>query len=248
MFLAESHCHLDLFTPERQKDMFRQIKENQVGLILNVGMNLESSAECVRLAQSHPEVLAAVGVHPWEPVEPTDEFRRRLAELASQDRVVAIGEIGLDYGHDSDREVQKDLLRYEFSLAREMNLPVNVHCSQAHNDMMEILRNEFNREINGMVHDWGKDPATIKDWLDLGFYITLGMGNFLHNEHPSLLSLVREIPQELLLIETDAAGDEYGVEIKDLVPVVEKLAGIRGVSVEKMAEITAENLKTALEL
>jgi len=229
--------------------MLEQARVNNIGIMLNVGMNLESSADAIRLSQSCPGILAGVGIHPWEAVPPTDEVRQQLDRLARNEEVVAIGEIGLDYLRSPDnRGIQKDLLRYELSLARETGLPVSIHCRQGHQDMMDILRQEIGPGLTGALHEGADDWATIKDWLDLGFYIAISVRGFVTNELPSLIEAIGQIPQDLLLIETDAAGDEYSVEMADLVPVVEKLASLRGIRVEEMADITTANLKRLLNI
>lgn len=244
MILAESHCHLDLYPPDRRQDMFEQARANNIGIMVNMGMNLESSADGIRLAQSYPEVWAAVGIHPWEAVPPTDEVRQRLSQLARSERVVGIGEIGLDYGRNSEtKDIQKDLLRYELSLALETGLPVSIHCNGGHRDIMDIIHNEIGPGLKGTLHEGAHDWTAIKDWLDLGFYIDVSIRGFTTSEMPSLMAAIKQVPLDRLLIETDAAGDEYVVEIKDLIPVVEKLASLRGTTVEKMADITTANLK-----
>jgi len=247
MVLAESHCHLDLYTPERRQDMLKQAEENNIGLMLNVGMNLESSAESIRLAQSLPGVLAAVGIHPWEAVPPTEDVRKHFEQLLENEKVVAIGEIGLDYGRDPEtRETQKELLKYELSLARDRNLPVSIHNHGAHRDMMDIIHREIGPGLNGALHEGAGDWAEVKDWLDLGFYIAVSVRGFVTNGTPSFVAAVGRVPLECLLIETDAAGDEYLVEVEALVSVVRKLAEVRGTTVEEMAGITTNNLKRLL--
>jgi TatD DNase family protein len=249
MILAESHCHLDLYPPERRQDMLEQARVNNVGLMLTVGMNLESSAQAIHLAQSLPGVWAGIGIHPWEAVPPTDEVRRRLAQLARGEKVVAIGEIGLDYFRGPEtRETQKELLRYELSLALETGLPVSIHCRDAHREMMDIIHGEIGSGLKGALHEGADDWATVKDWLDLDFYIAVSVRGFVTNEIPALLAALRQVPLDRLLIETDAAGDEYVVEVKDIVPVIEKLASLRETTVDEMADITTSNLKRLLDV
>lgn len=131
MVFSDSHCHLDRYQPELLAEVLEQARVKEVDIIVSMGMTLESSAETVRLAQSGEGVLAGVGIHPWNAVPPTDEVRRQLDELARREQVVAIGEIGLDYARSPEtREIQKELLIYELSLARETGLPVNIHCRQ----------------------------------------------------------------------------------------------------------------------
>ena len=149
MTYSDSHCHLDGYEPERLATVLDQARSKQVDIIVSMGMDLESSAATIGLAGSHPEVLAAVGIHPWNAVPPTRELCTRLRELAGAEGVVALGEIGLDYARSPEtKEAQKELLTYELSLARQLGLPVNIHCREAHEDMMEILRGDIDSVIN----------------------------------------------------------------------------------------------------
>ncbi|MFC2032789.1 TatD family hydrolase, partial [Chloroflexota bacterium] len=141
MVFSDSHCHLDADGPELLAKVLEQAKSKHVDIMVSMGMNLESSAKNIHLAQSNAGVLAAVGIHPWNAIPPTNEVRRQLGELARREQVVAIGEIGLDYARSPEtKEIQRELLKCELSLARETGLPVNIHCREAHQDIMSILR------------------------------------------------------------------------------------------------------------
>jgi len=249
MSFSDSHCHLDRCPPELLTEMLEQAKAKHVDIIVSMGMDMESSAETVRLAQSHEGVLAAVGIHPWNAVPPTDELRKNLAKLARSEHAVAIGEIGLDYARVPEtKDIQKELLKYELSLARETGLPVNIHCREAHQDMMEILRKEIGPELKGTIHGFSGDSAALKDWLDLGFYVSIGVRGFVSDEIPSLLAAVREIPLDRLLTETDSSGSGQSAGPVEVVSVVEKLASLRGGTVEEIADTATANLKRLLKL
>jgi len=235
MGFSDSHCHLDSYTPERLIEVIKEAKSKQVDIMLSVGMSLESSEEVIRLAQSHDRVLAAVGVHPWNPVPPDEDLRQRLAGLARREGVVAISEIGLDYARNPEtREVQKELLRYELSLALETGLPVNVHCREAHEDMMNMVRNEIGSGLKGNVHGFSGDRAALKEWLDLGFYVSIGR-SLLRDDMESLPEAVRDIPLDRLLTETDASGRGTGSPA-DVITVAQKLASIRGETAEQIGD------------
>ena len=249
MAFSDSHCHLDRAQPELLAKVFEQARAKQVDILISMGMSLKSSAETVHLAQSYEGVLAAVGIHPWNAVSPTDEVRKRLGELARSEHAVAIGEIGLDYARVPEtKDIQKELLKYELSLARETGLPVNIHCREAHQDMMEILRKEIGPELKGTIHGFSGDSAALKDWLDLGFYVSIGVRGFVSDEIPSLLAAVREIPLDRLLTETDSSGSGQSAGPAEVVSVVEKLASIRGNTVEEIADTATANLKRLLKL
>lgn len=242
--LSDSHCHLDIYPPEELTRVLARASANNVDVIVSMGMDLESSAENIRLARSHEVVLAAVGIHPWNAVPPSPEVRRQLYGLARKEQVAAIGEIGLDYVRNPEtKEIQKDLLRYELSLARETGLPVSLHCRQAHRDMMEILRKETSSGIKGSVHGFSGNLEELKDWLDLGFCISIGFRGFLVNEVAGLAEVVTEIPLERLLTETDAAGSGQPAGPADVLLVAQRLASLRKVSTDEIADAATANLK-----
>ena len=249
MVFSDSHCHLDKYRPELLAEVLEQARVKGVDIIVSIGETLESSAEAVHLAQSHEEILAGVGIHPWNAIPPTDDVRRDLYELAKREHVVAIGEIGLDYARNPQtKEIQKELLIYELSLAREIGLPVNIHCREAHQDMMDILRKETDSGLKGVAHGFSGDLAALKDWLDLGFYISIGVRGFVTNEIPSLLVAVREIPLDRLLTETDSSASEQPTGPVDVFSVVQRLASLRGATVEEIANAATANLKYLLGL
>ena len=247
MVFSDSHCHLDRLQPELLAELLEQTKTKHIDIIISMGMTLESSAETVRLARSYDGVFAAVGIHPWNAVPPTDEIRRQLQQLATQEGVVAIGEIGLDYARSPEtKAVQRELLIYELSLARETGLPANIHCREAHQDMMEILRREGGTGLKGIIHGFSEDEAQLRDWLDLDFYVSIGRRVLAADEVPSLPAAVRQIPLNRLLTETDAAGQSASPA--EVVSVVQKLASIRGVTDEEIANAATANLKRLLQL
>ena len=247
MVFSDSHCHLTGQQPERLAKVLQQARTKGVVIMVSMGMTLESSAENVRLAQSHQEVQAAVGIHPWNAILPTREVCQRLEELVRQEGVVAIGEIGLDYIRSSEtKEIQRELLAYELSLARETGLPVSLHCREAYQDMMDILNKEMALGLKGAIHGFTGDRAELMDWLALGFNISIGRRGFLTDEIPSLKAVVREIPLARLLTETDAGGSSGSPS--DVVSVVEKLASLRETTGEEIGNIATVNLKSLLKL
>ena len=246
MVYSDSHCHLDRYQAELLAELLEQAKAKHVDIMVGMGMNLESSEETVRLAQSHKGVLAAVGIHPWNAVPATEEIRQQLHQLARQEGVVAIGEIGLDYVRNPQtKEVQRELLIYELSLAREVDLPVNIHCREAHHDMMDILRRETGSGLKGIIHGFSGDAAELKDWLDLGFYVAIGRRVLATDGISSLEEAVPELPLDRLLTETDAAGRLPGP--LDVVSVVQKIASLRGATDEEIADTATANLKRIIE-
>lgn len=246
---SDSHCHLDSYQSAPLAEALKQARAEGVDIIVGMGMTLESSAKTIRLAGSHQRVVAAVGIHPWNAIPPTDEVRRRLAQLARRKHVVAIGEIGLDYARSPEtKEIQGELLVYELSLARETGLPVSIHCREAHQDMMNILRREIGSGLKGAIHGFSGDSAALKDWLDLGFYVSIGVRGFVLNETPPLLAAVRDIPLGRLLTETDSAAGGQPAGPVNVISVAQKLASLRGTTIEEIGNTTTANLKRLLQL
>ena len=206
MAFSDTHCHLDTYSPQQLNEVLEQARVNQVDIMVSVGMSLESSAAAIKLAQSYDAVVAAVGIHPWNTVPPTDELRRQFTELAAREGVVAISEIGLDFARTPEtKDIQKELLRFELAFALEQGLPANIHCRDAHRDMMQIIRKEIGSGLTGNIHGFSGDLATLNDWLELGFYISIGR-RFVNEENPALAEVVRAIPLDRLLTETDATA------------------------------------------
>ena len=246
MVFSDSHCHLVGQKPERLAQVLQDAKRKGVNIMVSMGIDLESSAGTIRLAQSHREIRAAVGIHPWNAIRPTGEVRQKLNELAGQEGVVTIGEVGLDYARTPEtREIQQELLVYELSLARETGLPLSIHCREAHQDMVDILRRESGSGIKGVIHGFNGDRHTLDDWLALGLYISVGRRGILLDELPAVQAAIGEIPLDRLLTETDAAGPT--VSPTDVVIVAEKLAALRGMTTEEIANTTTANLKRLLK-
>ncbi len=247
MSFSDSHCHLSGQPPARLAEVLEQARSKDVEIVVGMGMSLETSAETAGLARSHRGVVAAVGIHPWNAVLPTDEVRRGLSELARWEHVAAIGEIGLDYTRSPETgEIQRELLRYELSLAREVGLPVSIHCREAYQDMMDILRPEVAAGLQGTIHGFSGNRDALEEWLSLGFYISVGRRGFLTDALPSLEAAVGQIPLDRLLTETDAGGRSGSPA--DVVLVVEKLASLRGAGAEDIASAATANLKRLLKL
>jgi TatD DNase family protein len=234
---SDSHCHLDRYEPELLINTLKQAKRTHVNCIISQAMSMESSVNTAYLAQSHQEVYVAIGIHPWNAIPLTAEVQGQLRQLAEQDKVVAIGEIGLDYLRNPEtKEIQKELLEYELWLSRETGLPANIHCREAHQDMMDILRANKDSGLKGIIHGFTGNLSELEDWLDMGFYISIGRRIISGEDISSLEQAVREIPLNRLLTETD--GNPI-----DVIKVVQKLASITGISDEQLSNAAIANLR-----
>ena len=244
----DTHTHLDdeRFDDDRH-ELIDSIYKSGVTLMVNIGADLKSSKASVELAGRYDFIYAAVGVHPHDAASLKEADMDTLRKLADHPKVVAVGEIGLDYYYDNaPRDTQKKWFRRQIELARELNLPYIVHDRDAHGDAMEVIKSTG--YYNGVFHCYSGSAQMAKELVDLGFYISFaGPLTFKNGKKPQ--EVAKEVPMERLLIETDSPyltpephrgkrNDSSYVRF-----VCEKLAEIKGISVEDAASITKENGK-----
>jgi len=200
--LIDSHAHLDdrAFDEDRAA-LVAKLHAEEIGVV-TVGADLASSREAVRLAGRHREVWATVGVHPHDAKTVTPAVLRELEELAQQPKVVAIGEIGLDYYRDlSPRDVQRKTFGEQLDLAKRLGLPIVVHNRESTDDLLAILR-KAGSSHRGVVHSFLGDSELAQTFLDLGFCLGVG-GPVTYPANSALRDAVRRLPLERILLETD---------------------------------------------
>lgn len=247
MTFSDSHCHMERYEPQALAQVLEDASAKQVTAILSMSMNVESSKKTIGLAGSHKGVLAAVGIHPWNAVPLTDELRQQLLQLVRTKGVAAVGEIGLDYvKNPGTKEAQREVLAYQLSLAVETGLPVSIHCKEAHADMMDVLRKN-GAGVRGTVHGFNGDTAMLRDWLDVGFLVGIGLRDLILNPTPALEAMVREIPSDRLLTETDSAPSGNSPSPAGAKLVVERLASLRNSTPETIGNAATANLKRLLK-
>ncbi|ADL11606.1 TatD family hydrolase [Acetohalobium arabaticum] len=253
--LVDTHAHIDFprFDDDRDK-VIKRAKENNLEYIINVGADEASSQRSVELAQHHDMIYAVVGVHPHEAKSVTEETYSRLKEWAAEDKVVAIGETGLDYHYDnSPRQVQQQVFRRHIRLAKEVDLPLVIHSREAEDQTMELLKEEEAEEVGGIIHCFPGDQKMANQALDLNFYIAVG-GILTFNNSYQLQRVVKQIPLDRLLLETDAPyltpepNRGKRNEPAYIKYVADKLAQILPHSTEKIAAVTTENAKEAFSI
>ncbi|MET0649027.1 MAG: TatD family hydrolase [Pyrinomonadaceae bacterium] len=249
---VDSHAHIDgeEFDGDRDEVVARA-RGAGVRAILNVGTgdphggNFERA---VALAEKYEGVYAAVGVHPHDAKLYTEAAERLLLEFVRSKRVVALGEIGLDYHYDnSPREVQREVFARQLRLARAENLPVIIHSRDADAETLEILRAEYEgAERGGVMHCFGGGPALAEGALGLGFYISFA-GNVTFKKADALREVALAVPSERLLVETDCpylAPVPHRGRRNEPAHVVETarfLAELRGARPEEIGRVTSEN-------
>jgi TatD DNase family protein len=209
MQLIDSHCHIDGQEYDTDRlEVIARARDAGVGTMLNVGTGDPHSGafeRAVALAEAYPNIYAAIGVHPHDAKLFDETAERRLIELAQRtNRVIAWGEIGLDYHYDhSPREVQQTMFRRQLQIARKLNLPVVIHSREADVDTIDIIRDELSgHQRAGVLHCFGGSLQMALAAIELGFYISFA-GNLTFKKAEDLRTVARQLPLDRLLVETD---------------------------------------------
>ncbi|MCR5758688.1 MAG: TatD family hydrolase [Selenomonas sp.] len=247
--LVDTHTHLNDDKFSRQEaEVIARAQEAGVTRLINMGDTLASSEKAVELAASYDGVYAGVGIHPEEIYELGTADDEQLAAWTKCTRVVAIGEIGLDYYWEKDEEkraLQRRMFIHQLDLARQLHLPVCVHDREAHGDTMAILKKE-GRGISGVMHCFSGSYEMAQELYQLGWYIGVD-GPLTYKNAAKLPEIVARFPLERILVETDAPYlAPVPMRGKQNEPafvryVAEKVAEIKGIPVEKVAKQTSNN-------
>ncbi|MGD9849909.1 MAG: TatD family hydrolase [Nitrospirales bacterium] len=203
--LIDTHVHLDdpRYDPDRE-DMFLRAAQAGVTTFITIGCDLNSSRSAVELAANREHVFATVGVHPHETKGIQPDWYPQLRELARHSKVVAFGEIGLDFHYDhSPHDVQRHRFREQIQLARDLGLPLVIHTREAKEDTIRILKEERAQELGGVFHCFSEDAGLANKALELGFYLSFS-GIITFRNAQALRDIVQTVPDDRLLIETDA--------------------------------------------
>jgi TatD DNase family protein len=252
--LIDSHAHINLsnFDKDREQVLARA-RQGGVRALINVGIDLESSRAALEIAKNHDGVFSTVGFHPHQASEMGEDELKTLAELAQDEKVVAVGEIGLDfYRNLSPRKSQEEAFRRQLDLAVELRLPVVVHCRQAHREVFDILSGWVKSTLSagrlrrGVIHCFSGDIELAQRYIEIGFYISLA-GSVTYPSAGELVQVAREIPLNKLLLETDSpflAPQAYRGKRNEpayVALIAEKVAQVRGVPREVVARAAAKN-------
>lgn len=248
MRLFDTHVHLDSQRYARDRHVVLQRAESQgVVAMLNVGFDVDSSRAAVELASEHRRIWAAAGLHPHNASEYSDEVEAQLRLLLRSPRVVALGEIGLDFYRDlSPRSVQRHAFDRLLHLAGELALPVIIHDRDAHEEVFDILCEHDVGSTGGIMHCFSGDVAFARRCLDLGFHISLA-GPVTYPRSHVLREVARYVPEQRLLLETDCPylppaphrGKRNEPSMVHL--VCEEVAKVRGIAPSHLGEITLTN-------
>ncbi|AJD89372.1 hydrolase TatD [Jeotgalibacillus malaysiensis] len=253
--LFDTHVHLNADQFEDDLDeVIQRAKENDVEFMTVVGFDRKTIKKAMELAETHDFIYAAIGWHPVDAIDMTDEDLEWIEELAAHPKVVAIGETGLDYHWDkSPHDVQKDVFKKQIHLAKKVKLPIVIHNREATQDVVDILREEHAEEVGGIMHCYSGSVEIAKQCIDLNFMISLG-GPVTFKNAKKPKEVAEEIDLEHLLIETDAPflaphpnrGKRNEPAYVKL--VAEQIAQLKGISYEEVGKRTTENAKKIYQL
>ena len=246
--IFDTHAHYDddAFDSDRA-ELLLSLKESGISNIVNVGASIATTQNTLKLLKEYPFMYGAVGVHPSETAELNDELLDWLKSVANLERVVAVGEIGLDYYWDEpDREIQKKWFKAQLGLAHEVGKPVIIHSREAAGDTYEIMKADEAEKIGGIVHCFSYTIEMAEKFLDMGFYLGIG-GVLTFKNAKKLKEVVEKTPLERIVLETDcpylSPEPNRGKRNSslNLGYVADAIAQIKGISREEVEKVTFEN-------
>jgi TatD DNase family protein len=251
---TDSHCHLAMVDRGAADAAVQRARDGGVKAFLVPATKLDDAQPAIEVARRHRNVWAAVGFHPHEAVDFDAAAEEQTRRLAADEKVVAIGEIGLDYFYDhSPRDVQREVFLRQIAIARELDLPVIIHNRDSTSDLLELLQRDEVRGVRGVLHSFTESLPVALQLIDLGFFISFsGIVTFRTAE--ALRDVARAIPLERMLIETDTPfltpvpfrGKEN--EPAYVVKIAEMIASLRGVELGEVAEATTKNFQEIFQV
>ena len=253
---VDSHAHLtdEAFLDEGE-NIVENAKNSGVEIIITSGYNLSSSNDAVEFAEKHQGVYASIGVYPENCEEYDENVEKSLVSLANKDRVVAIGEIGLQYTEGMpDKQKQKDVFAKQIQLAHKLGLPVVIHCRDAFGDAIEILKeNKIFLTNGGTFHCFTGSFEIAKEILKLGLHISVGGVSTFKNA-TNLKQTLKNVPLDRIILETDCPYlsphpfRSQRNEPAKIVTIAENLAELKGISVDEVAKKTTENIRRLFKI
>lgn len=248
--IFETHAHYDADWFDEDRDVLLQsMQEQGIGYIVNVSSDLDSLEKTIALTKKYDFIYGAAGIHPTDSVDLTEDNFYRVREAARQPKIVAVGEIGLDYyWKKPDNETQKKWFVRQLDLARELKKPVIIHSRDAAQDTMDIMKANHAEEIGGVIHCFSGSLPMALEYVKMGFYIGVG-GVVTFKNGKKLKEVVQGIPMESIVLETDCpylTPMPYRGKRNDstYIPlIVQEIAQLKGISVEEVIQITYNNAR-----
>ncbi|WP_078393316.1 TatD family hydrolase [Shouchella patagoniensis] len=253
--LFDTHVHLNAEQFESDVDeTITRAREAGVKEMIVIGFDEQTITRAIELAEQDSDLYAAVGWHPVDAIDMTDNHLKWIEELAAHPKVVALGEMGLDYHWDkSPKEVQKEVFRKQINLAKKVKLPIIIHNREADQDVVDLLEEEGANEVGGVMHCFGGSVEIADRCIDMNFHIGLGGPvTFKNAKRPK--QVAKHVPIERLLIETDApflAPDPYRGKRNEpayVKRVAEDIADLRGISYQELCEKTRDNARKLFQI
>lgn len=248
LFDTHTHLNADQFNDDI-KDVIEHALATGVKNMLVVGFDRKTIKRALTLVEQYDFIYAAIGWHPVDALQMTDEDLSWIRELSSHPKVVALGEMGLDYHWDrSPRDIQNEVFRKQIRLAKSVNLPIIIHNREATEDVISILKEENASEVGGIMHCYSSDLDNAQTCIDMNFYISFG-GNVTFKNAHKLKEVAKEIPLRHMLIETDCPyltphpyrGKRNEPAYVKL--VAEEIARLKGIDFETVAQKTFDNAR-----
>ena len=253
--IIDTHAHYDDEAFQEDRDtLLNSLQSSGIEAVVNIGASIQTTKNTLELMEKYPFIYGAAGVHPSETAELDDNLLNWLKMVSKTPKVVAIGEIGLDYyweepGHD----IQKEWFVKQLNLAREVKLPVVIHSRDAARDTLEIMKAERSQDIGGVIHCFSYGVEMAREYLNMGFYLGIG-GVLTFNNAKKLKEVVEYAPMDRIVLETDcpylAPAPNRGKRNSSLnLPyVVQAIARIIEISTDEVNEISSRNAKQLYRL
>ncbi len=248
--IFETHAHYDdeAFDEDRET-ILSELSQADIGFVVNVGASIETTKKTIELMNQYSFIYGAVGVHPSETAELDEESFVWLSKVTQLSKVVAIGEIGLDYYWDTpEHQIQKKWFDRQMELAKEVKLPTIIHSRDAAQDTLDMIKAANLQEVGGVIHCFSYSKEMAKEYLDMGFYLGIG-GVLTFKNAKKLKEVVEYMPLEAILLETDcpylAPEPNRGKRNSslNLTYVAQAIASLKGIDYNRVIEVTEQNAK-----
>ena len=245
-FDTHTHMYFENYDEDRT-EMIQSTYDSGITKLVNVGTDVESTRACLELAKQHDWMWASAGIHPHDAKEADEAAITAITNFLEEEKIVAVGEVGLDFFRDhSPQETQEKVFRHFVQLAADKKMPLIIHCRDAYDRMLEILKEMNLPSYEGVMHCYASHAEHMKSFLELGFYISFA-GPLTYKKNDFLREACRECPEDRILLETDAPflppqsmrGKRN--ESSFLIETAKTAAEVRGVSLESIAQQTTEN-------